>query len=125
VTANGAYGYRWRHAQVPCNDAYAEHDQLSAIIDHLKAKPDRRRAVLQMWNVEDDLLKVDTSKDTCCNTSVMFSLRKGSNSASVDLPWETAKSVGDVYLDMTVTNRSNDLVWGLCGANMRAPWERG
>lgn len=46
-TLNGAYGYRWREA-----------NQLDIIVDHLKVDPTSRRAVLQMWNVEDDLLKL-------------------------------------------------------------------
>ena len=36
-----------------------------------------RRAVLQMWNVEDDLLKVDSSRDVCCNLSVLFTVERG------------------------------------------------
>jgi thymidylate synthase len=123
VTANGAYGYRWRRGlgrplgeTNGGNTAFAGFhptDQLSAIIEHLKAKPESRRAVLQMWNVEDDLLKVDKSKDVCCNLSVMFSLREVQCGISMVGPHPTANR-----LDMTVVNRSNDLVWGLCGANM-------
>ncbi len=96
-TLNGAYGYRWRRG---CDNALIQPitDQLDAIVNHLKADPTSRRAVLQMWNVEDDLLKIDESRDVCCNLSVMFSIREG-------------------HLDMTVTNRSNDMIWGLLGAN--------
>jgi thymidylate synthase len=108
VTQNGAYGYRWRHAEG--NDSHRmagiEHDQLKVIIDHLKRKPDSRRAVLHMSNVEDDLLKMDTTKDQACNLCVMFLLR------SVDM-----KSQEHKVLDMTVTNRSNDLIFGALGAN--------
>jgi thymidylate synthase len=90
MIANGAYGYRWRNTPI---------DQLQVIIAHLKAKPESRRAVLSMWNVEDDLMKVDTSKDVCCNLSTTFQLVEGE-------------------LDMTVFNRSNDLIWGSLGANV-------
>lgn len=78
-TLNGAYGYRWRRARnveyYPDNPkgvwfgepaAVWPVDQLKILIDHLRDKPDSRRAVLQMWSVEDDLLKIDSSKDVCC-----------------------------------------------------------
>lgn len=136
---NGAYGYRWRHSQVPDHQNLENGDgvdQLEALVDHLKADPTSRRAVLQMWNVEDDLLKIgqpckscatvgkgprkdcpwckgsnfqDGSRDVCCNLSVMFSIR------NVSTGIEAAGHI-DV-LDMTVTNRSNDMIWGMLGAN--------
>lgn len=107
VMLNGAYGYRWRHAEILLkpNGPTDQIDQLQTLIEHLKAKPDSRRAVLQMWNVGDDLLRVDTSKDVCCNLSALFSLRTNS-----DGPLQ--------FLDMTVFNRSNDLVLGMLGANV-------
>lgn len=152
-TLNGAYGYRWRNAHVYDPSAassrmaeFKDVDQLDLLVAHLKADPTSRRAVLAMWNVEDDLIKVklgepcqwcggegympaegsqirgpgclyckstpyrQPSKDVCCNLNVMFSIRK-----ATDREWQT---VGDTcYLDMTVTNRSNDLLWGMLGAN--------
>jgi|TARA_R110000824_G_scaffold89320_7_gene219073 thymidylate synthase len=123
-TLNGAYGYRWRHAfnKPPASRTGGEFegkDQLKILIKHLKENPTSRRAVLQMWNVDDDLLKLDTSKDVCCNTAVYFSIR--------EVEYEDEESIGkeDFYvyggekkvLDMTVTNRSNDLIWGTLGAN--------
>jgi thymidylate synthase len=150
-TLNGAYGYRWRKHEVKGEvfqgDQWNEtYDQLDLLVAHLKADPNSRRAVLQMWNVEDDLLKIGGgkcamcdgageiqtggppspswmicpkcrnikdkgSKDVCCNLSVMFSLRemdRGEKLYGGPLPR---------MLDMTVTNRSNDLLWGLLGAN--------
>lgn len=90
VHLNGAYGHRWR-------DRF-DMDQLTVIIEHLRAKPDSRRAVLQMWGSQEDLAVIDTSRDVCCNTQAYFSIRDGK-------------------LDMLVTNRSNDMVWGAYGAN--------
>ena len=153
-TFNGAYGYRWRKATVAHSEdkrvkryAYCESgwvDQLDLLVAHLKADPTSRRAVLQMWNVEDDLLKVGgpefvckwcgkgrpdgeavlcrcggefsvnlnkASKDVCCNMSVMFSLR-GDKNPTYDADGEPLPS-----LDMTVTNRSNDLIWGCLGGD--------
>jgi thymidylate synthase len=105
TTFNAAYGYRWRRAVVwgweygeGPNPRSDEVDQLAVIGHHLRRTPNSRRAVLQMWNVEDDLLKVDTSKDVACNLLAMF---------HVDGP----------RLNITVCNRSNDLVWGMLGAN--------
>lgn len=158
-TLNGAYGYRWKHSQVPDHQNWDDGDgvnQLDIIVEHLKADPNSRRAVLQMWNVEDDLLKIGgekcrecngtgywrykdnedgtpnysdsaacgvckgypdrvSSKDVCCNLSVMFSIREernweGEHHMAMPLPSKR-------YLDMTVTNRSNDLIWGCLGAN--------
>lgn len=136
-TFNGAYGYRWRgnnnHYFVDDEDSnrggYAQLDQLNLLIHHLKADPNSRRAVLQMWNVEDDLLKIGTpvehgagiemdnqSKDVCCNLSVMFSIREQmENRSSFNNPLESSKYR---YLDMTVINRSNDMVLGMLGANV-------
>lgn len=101
-TLNGAYGYRWYQGS-----------QIPGIIEHLKAFPNSRRAVLQMWNVEDDFWKIGfandstkyfnstdfpASKDVCCNLCVCFAIKYG-------------------RLQMTVYNRSNDLIWGTLGAN--------
>lgn len=114
-TFNGAYGHRWRHTDNSGLTYSSSVDQLKTLVDHLKEKPESRRAVLQMWNVEDDLLKIDYSKDVCCNLSVMFSIREESiGTHSFDgIPPDPIK-----VLDMTVTNRSNDLIWGMLGANV-------
>ncbi len=147
-TYNGAYGYRWRKTWADKGDAESSSridprtqvDQLDIIVDHLKANPYSRRAVLQMWNVEDDLLKIGRhcntcrgdgchpmsnhprnaerikeapcpeckgtckgSRDVCCNTEVMFSIKDHEQTGFV--------------LDMTVVNRSNDLVLGMLGGD--------
>lgn len=181
-TLNGAYGYRWRNAtrydplekydfkavyehgeDAPSGVGYAKRpggvDQLLTVANHLKGDPNSRRAVLNMWNVQDDLLKIgqrattelkDTnnpgyrgemvtgdpgSKDVCCNLECMFMLREslvcsycqggkakqettaeGSCVACLDRS-QLRKQDAEHYLDMTVTNRSNDLVWGMLGAN--------
>lgn len=88
-TLNGAYGDRWRY--------YFGYDQLVNIIIQLREDPMSRRVVLQMWDGRDDGLN-DTSKDLPCNTVAYFALRDG-------------------YLNMTVSNRSNDIIWGCYGAN--------
>lgn len=108
-TLNGAYGYRWRHAKYQEPEHYGKRfaDQLNIIIDHLRTEPYSRRAILQMWNVEDDLCNLK-SKDVCCNLDVMFEIR--------DDPTTLQDDAGPIkHLDMTVTNRSNDLLWGTFG----------
>lgn len=85
---NGAYGYRWRN--------YWPKDQLAEVIKILKEDPTSRRAVLTMWDGED--LFNQTSKDIPCNTHIYFRAHLGK-------------------LSMTVCNRSNDIIWGLYGAN--------
>ena len=86
---HGAYGHRWRqHFGI---------DQLAIVIKALKDNPDDRRCVVQMWDSTVDLGK--QGKDFPCNTQVIFS--------------RTAEGA----IDMTVCNRSNDMVWGCYGAN--------
>jgi thymidylate synthase len=86
-TLRGAYGYRWRHQW---------QDQISMVIYILKKDPLTRRAVISMWDVEQDLCT--DGKDVPCNTTIYFRCNAGN-------------------LDMTVCCRSNDLVWGAYGAN--------
>jgi hypothetical protein len=88
VILNGAYGYRWRY--------HFENDQLEEIIDMLEKDHKTRRAVLAMWDPSYDL--GSSSLDIPCNTHIYFRIQKR-------------------YLNMTVCNRSNDLVWGALGAN--------
>jgi len=132
--ANGAYGYRWRNNPYETSKPITEGefagkgtiegaenaDQLRILIDHLKANPGSRRAVLQMWNVEDDLLKIDTSKDVCCNTCVYFSIRELWIDDATNQQAALAEVEGHPKrcLDMTVCNRSNDLILGMLGANV-------
>jgi thymidylate synthase len=154
LNANGAYGYRWR--QAPTNHPPTEKwehgvmypdsvgisgnqywvDQIKILIDHLKRNPESRRAVLQMWNVEDDLLKIDVTKDTCCNTCVYFATEQGvcrfcGGTGKVpgrEADYGEPDSICGVckglphdqpqFLNMTVCNRSNDLIWGMLGANV-------
>ncbi len=84
---NAAYGRRLR--------SHFEVDQLHEVIQRLRRDPDDRRAVLQIWDVED-LTK--TTKDMACNLSIVPRIRYGE-------------------LDWTVYNRSNDYVFGMLGAN--------
>lgn len=102
-TLNGAYGFRWRHNPMPAGYI----DQLETLVNHLKKTPNSRRAILQMWNVEDDLSKIDTSKDVCCNLSVQFEIETIADDHGVCR-----------RLNMTVFNRSNDMILGMFGANV-------
>lgn len=115
LTFNGAYGYRWRHAMGLNPKLMVYHniiDQLQLLINHLRESPNSRRAVLQMWNVQDDLLKVDKTKDVCCNTQIYFAIRGELANFS-----STLGDPNNYYLDMTVMNRSNDMILGMLGAN--------
>ncbi len=88
VTLHSAYGHRWR--------LHFGRDQLADIATELIMNPESRRAVLTMWDVQNDL--AHPGKDLPCNTQVYFDLR-------------------GKRLNMTVVNRSNDAVWGCYGAN--------
>ena len=99
---HGAYGRRWRdwfpmeHSSVwqledgPC-------DQLTTVVRLLKNNKQDRQAVIQMWDTQSDLA-VPGLKDRPCNISIC--LRADQDK-----------------LDMMVTCRSNDLVFGALGAN--------
>lgn len=82
-TLHGAYGYRLRH--------FFGRDQIEAAVGELAANPASRRVVLSLYASSDLGLK---SKDIPCNTQV------------------TLRRVGG-RLEMTVSNRSNDLWLGV------------
>jgi thymidylate synthase len=88
-TFHGAYGYRWRR--------WFKLDQIEVIIHQLAVNSDDRRCVMQMWDTRADLGK--EGKDFPCNISVVFAVNHRRE------------------LDMTVFNRSNDMIWGAYGAN--------
>lgn len=88
LTFHGAYGYRLRSA--------FGFDQLERTIDMLNRKPDSRQAVMSIWNPCSDL-DVNT-KDMPCNDMLMIDIVDGK-------------------LNLTVCNRSNDVIWGAYGAN--------
>jgi len=98
VVFHGAYGRRWRRwFMTDTANVFGEIDQLQIIAGILKKNPDCRRQVLQIWDAEYDL--GEDSKDLPCNTQAYFSRdTKG-------------------RLNMMVTNRSNDVIWGALGAN--------
>lgn len=89
-TLHGAYGYRWRN--------YFAYDQLDLVIKELSDNPDSRRAVVQMWDANDLKVARQGGLDVPCNTQMVFALYDGK-------------------LNMSVFNRSNDLIWGMLGAN--------
>jgi thymidylate synthase len=86
---HGAYGHRWR--------SHFGQDQIIQCVRMLRNNQEDRRAVLQMWDGRVDLM-VDHN-DVPCNTTIYLRVIGGK-------------------LDMTVSNRSNDIIWGMCGANI-------
>ena len=84
---HGAYGWRWIK--------HFGTNQIQAAADLLAKDATTRRAVIGMWDPRVDLVP---HADLPCNTQIMFRYVSG-------------------QLDMTVINRSNDLVWGMLGAN--------
>lgn len=92
MTVAGAYGFRWRR--------HFATDQLANVFNLLKKDPTTRRAVIGMWDpYKDSAWGATMSKDVPCNTHVYFRNVFGA-------------------LQMTVCNRSNDLIWGACGSNV-------
>lgn len=105
-TIPDAYGHRWRE--------YFGWDQLESIIDDLKKDKSSRRMVLQMWNSAKANHKFrfdnpDVSADT---------FRAASGSKSVPCNTQAYFDITNNELNMTVCNRSNDMIWGMLGANV-------
>jgi thymidylate synthase len=84
---HGAYGHRWLK--------HFGKNQIQIVADMLRNDPNTRRAVINMWDPRCDL---SPHSDLPCNTEIMFRVVHNA-------------------LDMTVINRSNDLIWGMLGAN--------
>jgi len=85
---HGAYGHRLR--------AGPARDQLAKVISLLRKDLTTRRAICAVWDPELDL--GTDSADLPCNDMLAFRARDG-------------------QLDLTVYNRSNDVIWGAYGAN--------
>lgn len=90
IRFHGAYGYRWR-------EHFAK-DQLAELVELLQNENDSRRAVIGIWDPIEDLNV--NKKDIPCNLNIVFTRRRD-----------------PMQLDMTVFNRSNDIIWGAYGAN--------
>jgi len=90
ITFHGAYGHRWWvHFGIA---------QPLIIGQRLRENHDDRRQMLQVWDVNADLPVQEGKRDLPCNTVAHFQIVNGE-------------------LDMTVFNRSNDIIWGTYGAN--------
>lgn len=113
VNFHGAYGYRWRRHFVGVGDAH-NLDQLAVIIEALRRDPLDRRIVLQMWDAETDLGR--EGLDFPCNTQVYFRVRQVRNKHP-DAATQEFDEGSHPVLDMTLTCRSNDAIWGAYGAN--------
>lgn len=88
---HGAYGYRWRR--------HFGFDQISAAVQELRTNPTSRRIMIQIWDAREDLGTV--SKDIPCNTMLKLE----------------ADAISTDRVNMTLFNRSNDVIWGAYGAN--------
>jgi thymidylate synthase len=107
-TFHAPYGFRLRHHGVssfdrtlptsPENNGHAVEqsnngvDQILQTLKDLHKDSETRRAVMQIWNADLDL--GTSSKDLPCNDMVFIKIRNGK-------------------LRTTISNRSNDLHWGL------------
>lgn len=85
---NAAYGHRWRH--------HFGYDQIDRAVEMLRSNKLDRRVVITMWDPSEDL--GSASLDIPCNQQIFPRIVNG-------------------RLDFTTTNRSNDCIWGLFGAN--------
>lgn len=85
-----AYGKRWR--------SWFGYDQLEKVIRELSQNRDSRRAVLTQWDAATD--PVIESKDIPCNTQCYV------------------KVTPKFEVNLTVVNRSNDVLYGCYGSNV-------
>lgn len=89
-------GVTWRSAYGPRLRSYAGViDQLDYVVDTLTEDPTSRQAVVSLW---DPTVDTTPGKDKACNDFLVFSNRLG-------------------RLDLHVTVRSNDVIWGWSGIN--------
>lgn len=97
ITFHGAYGARMRDTCIYSDGGFEKStDQLAMVVEELKRNPDSRRAVVGVWQPMLDAGY--TGLDMPCNCTLHFQLRKNK-------------------LNLTVFNRSNDMIWGAYGAN--------
>ena len=94
---HGAYGYRWRE-HFSSAIGHSSLDQLDVVVKILTQNSGSRQAVIQMWDAESDL-GLQKLKDRPCNTQIYLRIQNN-------------------VLDLNITCRSNDIVWGAYGANI-------
>lgn len=95
-TWRGGYGPRLRHWRgIGWATGRPEVDQLAHVVETLKADPLSRRAVIAIYDPAAD---IPAGKDVPCNDFLQFQSRLGK-------------------LHLTVTVRSNDVMWGWSGIN--------
>ena len=98
-TWHGGYGPRIRAWDSDEDKLFEGVDQLAHVVELLKADPDTRRAVVQIYNPTFDAFSADVArKDIPCNNWIHFLPRDG-------------------VLHAHVAIRSNDLMWGWSGIN--------
>ena len=74
-----------------------DYNQFWCTVTVLNENPNTRQAVIELWRPSD---LMNNTKDKACNMSLVFAVRDG-------------------MLDMTIYNRSNDLIYGgVTGANI-------
>jgi thymidylate synthase len=103
LTQPAAYGRRWRdwfgYSPLQPEQDRPVLDQLDWVVNRLRANPNDRRVVIQMWDAQYDPWAANRDgKDVPCNLTA--------------LPYVT-----DGALHLTVFCRSNDVIWGAYGAN--------
>jgi len=119
-TLHGSYGFRWRkHFDMEGGGSPYLPDQLETVIRLLRANPNDRRVVIQMWDPVADLGA--DKKDVPCNVNIFLRIRDEQRAVTVaqgGLPWTGGSIEHHPVLDITVCCRSNDVVWGCYGSNV-------
>lgn len=120
ITQPDAYGYRWRK--------YFGWDQIKASIEELRRDPNSRRVVISMWDpgYSVDFGGVWREGVWCPSEESKFATSEGDfgrmtspeGTKGVPCNLEVLFEIVDKAVNMTVFNRSNDLVLGALGANV-------
>jgi thymidylate synthase len=112
--SHGAYGFRWRaHFELEGGGGWP--DQLEKAIKLLKVNPEDRRVVIAMWDPVADLGA--DKRDIPCNTHIYLRVRTEHHKVGSGGVEPLMVDQDERLLDLSVSCRSNDAVWGAHGAN--------
>lgn len=102
-----AYGHRWRR--------FFGWDQIEAIVKELTANPASRRCVLTMWDARGTDPDPRLAKDVTAGWDDFYVATHGGKAVPCNTHCYVDTRGGQ--LNLTVCNRSNDIVFGCYGAN--------
>ncbi|MEL4505250.1 thymidylate synthase [Luteococcus sp. H138] len=85
------YGYQWRSWPTPSGEHI---DQIAAVIDQIKHKPDSRRHIVSAWNVAD----VENMALPPCHTMFQFYVTPATDGGKAKLSCQLYQRSADIFL---------------------------